>query len=189
VVSQIAVEGSRRESVPGERELESSDVPAARAERELPFAERRSPPVAAESLSSPRPGHAVWSDAHFPLKAPESVLGSGAEDPVDGPDVQPVRAQADLERRDIRIAARRGAAGKREHGERGSSYRTDPHPETRIGEINPAPIPQKGDSVRGIESPLRGRRDSESRSILRTGVPVRRRRSSIAANSRDSGHA
>src|SRR3954447_25784193 len=174
--TEIAVECPGRKSVPGERELQSSHVPPARADGELPLPERRSTAVAAECSSSARPRHSVRCEAGSPLKSTESLLGSGAEDAVDGAGVEAVRAQADLKRSDIWIAARRSAAGKSKHGERGNKYCTDPHPETRIGEIQPIPIPQKGDSVRGIESPLRGTRGPENAPILRTGVPVRRRR-------------
>ena len=98
--------------MPGERELECGDVPAARAEGELSAPEGPAAPVAAHCLASARPGHAVGGQSCAPLEASDRLLGPGTEHPVDRPRVEPAGPQTDLKRRDVRIAAPKSAARK-----------------------------------------------------------------------------
>ena len=174
--AEVAVERPGGKAVPGERELEGGDVPAARAEGELPAPEGPAPPVAAHCLASARPGHAVGGQACASLEASQRLFGPGTEHAVDRPRVQPARPQADLKRGDVGVAARKGAARKaqRQKGQHGNRCRSDPHPGTRIGKFRPGPIPQKGDFDRGIKSPTRGTRGRRTVLILHSGGPFDR---------------
>ena len=187
---EIPVEGSRGKSVPGERELESSHVPAARAEPELPVSR-----VELDGRSVRAPCE-CWARALRPRR------GRRASEISAEPSRFRLRAPRRPSRRTARARAGRPAAPRhpdyrsprrrrqtRARRTRKQSTAPDPHPGTRIGEIQPVPIPQKGDSVRVIESPFRGTREAANAPILGSGGPVPRRRNGIAAYSRDSGIA
>src|SRR5689334_20623966 len=125
VCAEVAVERPRRKAVPRERELERCDVPAAGSERELSPPQRATTAVAAHRLASPRAGNSVGREPCSTLEPPHRLLRPGAEDAVHGSRVETARPQTDLERRDVRAAARESAAreAQRENGQHGNRCR------------------------------------------------------------------
>ena len=111
VRTQVPVERAGGEAVPGEQELELSDVPAKGPTGECPAPEAM-PPVAAERRARARTDDTVDRQ---PVPALERLHRSGrvrTRHAVDRPDVEQARLQRNLDRRHGGAAGGRGTSGR-----------------------------------------------------------------------------
>ena len=116
--AEAAVDRAGREAVAREQELQPRDIPAARPRGQRPAAEPRTP-AAAERAARPRAGDAVDGEAAAALHAADGRPGRRAGDAVHAARVDALRAQGDLERRDVGGRAReRGRDGRRSRARR-----------------------------------------------------------------------
>ena len=111
--AEDAVEDSGREAVPRELELQSSNVPAFDTAAERPRAEGM-PSETTERTPGLRARNAVQGDLRASLQHADGLRRPRARDPVDDAVVEPVRAQADLQRRDSGAADAARRCGEEE---------------------------------------------------------------------------
>jgi hypothetical protein len=130
--------------MPGEEELERGNVPAAPPEHEHARTEAM-PAEPSERTPRLRARDAVDGEAGSTLEAPDGRGRLRAADPVDRSEVEPLRAEGDLERRDPRAAGSRGRPCEHESGKKGDEQRCE-----RFERHNPG----LGSRIGGEEVPL-----------------------------------
>jgi hypothetical protein len=176
--AESSVEGTRREAVRGERELERGDVPASLSHGEHASSELV-PAIRPQGAARLPAGNAVDGDVGASLESADGCVRPGPHDAVDGPVVQATGVQRYLQGGDIgRAGAHRGRwSGEGEAGDECGDERFARHNPGRGTNRPKEGNPLEGENVSAAPEEQSGSQfvltDTGQRDVLRVDGRVR----------------